>query len=269
MTPYPSLPKSFKKKFPFTIGTTSFIYPDQYLPNVRMLGPFLDEIEVLLFESRYPDSLPSEQSIAELAHAGEELGITYNIHLPADVSLTSADPAEQKQAAEVLQRFVKQCLPLSPSAFALHLPCDIPLQDKKDIQQWQKRSANGLAVLLDKVPRSRVLAVETLLYPFNIAEPLIRDFDLSICMDTGHLMLCGYDVKNFWETHAERIPLMHLNGVRDGKDHLSLDCLSAAQTDIVREILKNFKGVVSLEVFSYKHLLPSLTFLEKILPENF
>lgn len=233
-----------------------------------MLGPFLDEIELLMFESAWPDSLPSEQIIAELAQAGHEIGITYNIHLPADVSLTSADPAERKHAVEILQLFIKQCLPLSPSAFALHLPCDIPLQDRKDIQQWRKRGADGLSLLLDTVPDSRVLAVETLMYPFDIAEPLIKDFDLSVCMDTGHLMLCGFDVKNLWETYADRIPLMHLHGVHGGKDHLSLDSLSAAQADVIREILKNFRGVVSLEVFSYKHLLPSLEFLEKILSEN-
>ncbi len=233
-----------------------------------MLAPFLDEIEVLMFESRWPDSLPSEQMIAELGQAAEDLGITYNIHLPADVSLSDPDPSMRKHAAETLRMFIRRCRPLSPSAFALHLPCEIPLQDKKDIQQWRKRTADGLALLLDAVADSRVLAVETLMYPFDIADPLIREFDLSVCMDTGHLMLCGFDVKNLWKTYAERIPLMHLHGVRKGKDHLSLDCLSSAQADTIREILKNFKGVVSLEVFSYKHLLPCLEFLERILPEK-
>ncbi|MEZ4526180.1 MAG: cobamide remodeling phosphodiesterase CbiR [Desulfobacterales bacterium] len=265
MTAYPPLPKSFKKKYPFSLATTSFIYPDQYLPNVRMLGPFLDEIEVLLFESRWPDSLPPEMMISELAQAGQAFDLTYNIHLPTDVSLSDPQASNRKQSAEILRSFIRRCLPLSPSAFALHLPCEFPLQDKNDIQQWQKRCADGLAVLLDAVPDSRMLAVETLMYPFEIAESLIREFDLSVCMDTGHLMLCGFDVKTFWERHADRIPLMHLHGVREGKDHLSLDNLSAAQADIIREILKNFKGVVSLEVFSYKHLLPSLAFLEKIL----
>ncbi len=265
MTAHPSLPKSFKKKYPFSLGTTSFIYPDDYLPNVRMLGPFLDEVELLLFESRWPDSLPSETMIAELAQAGEEFDLTYNIHLPTDVSLSDPQESNRKQAAEILRSFIRRCLPLSPSAFALHLPCDIPLQDKNEIQQWQKRCADGLAVLLDAVADTRMLAVETLMYPFEIAELLIRKFDLSVCMDTGHLMLCDFDVKNFWERHAHQIPLIHLHGIREGTDHLSLDNLSAAQADIIRKILKNFKGVVSLEVFSYKHLLPSLEFLKKIL----
>ena len=48
---YPALSKSYKGLFPFKICTTSFIYPDHYIPNVKMLGPFVDEIELLVFES--------------------------------------------------------------------------------------------------------------------------------------------------------------------------------------------------------------------------
>jgi len=59
---YPSLPKSYKGLYPFKIGTTSFIYPAGYAQNVKMLGPYVDEIELLLFEGA-PDSLPSTQEI--------------------------------------------------------------------------------------------------------------------------------------------------------------------------------------------------------------
>ncbi len=47
------VPKSYKGSYQFRLGTTSFIYPDHYLPNVKMLGPYLNEIELLLFESAY------------------------------------------------------------------------------------------------------------------------------------------------------------------------------------------------------------------------
>ena len=35
---YPSLDRSYKGIFPFNLGTTSFIYPDDYVPNVKMHG---------------------------------------------------------------------------------------------------------------------------------------------------------------------------------------------------------------------------------------
>jgi hypothetical protein len=37
---YPPLSKSYKGLFPFNIGTTSFIYPDDYVPNEKMLESF-------------------------------------------------------------------------------------------------------------------------------------------------------------------------------------------------------------------------------------
>jgi hypothetical protein len=43
---YPALPKSYKGLYQFRLGTTSFIYPDHYLPNVKMLGPYLNEMSV-------------------------------------------------------------------------------------------------------------------------------------------------------------------------------------------------------------------------------
>ena len=80
---YPAPPRSYKGVYPFKIGTTSFIYPDHIIPNVKILGRYLDEIELLLFEST-PDSLPSKEEITTLATLATELDLTYHIHLPLD-----------------------------------------------------------------------------------------------------------------------------------------------------------------------------------------
>lgn len=57
---YPTLEKSHKGTFPFRLGTTSFIYPDNYETNVRLLAPYLDEIELLFLEGD-PESLPKKK----------------------------------------------------------------------------------------------------------------------------------------------------------------------------------------------------------------
>ena len=95
---YPSLARSYKGIFPFKLGTTSFIYPDDYIPNVKMLGPYLDEIELLLFESLPADSLPTSGVIRELSELAGEHDVTYNIHLPTDVSISATQPQKQQQA---------------------------------------------------------------------------------------------------------------------------------------------------------------------------
>ena len=90
--------KSYKGLYPFRLATTSFIYPDHYVPNVKMLGPYFDEIELLLFESLQPDSLPDPTVIAQLSHLAEKYDLTYNVHLPTDISIT--DPRPSKQVSE-------------------------------------------------------------------------------------------------------------------------------------------------------------------------
>ncbi|GBC64034.1 sugar phosphate isomerase/epimerase [Desulfonema ishimotonii] len=259
--PYPPLPKSYKGAYPFKLGTTSFIYPDRYRPNVRMLGPFLDEIELLMFESAWPDSLPSEDEIDSLARLGRELGVTYNVHLPTDVSLTDPVPEARQQAAEILRTFIDRTAPLNPSACALHLPFDAPSREPEAVVRWQDQASNGLARLLPEKSSNRLIAVETLDYPFEWAGPVIEAFDLSVCMDIGHLLLYGFDARALFAEFLPRLSLIHLHGVRDGQDHIALDQLSPDHAALVTDLLRQFDGVVSLEVFAYKHLVPSLSFL--------
>ena len=64
---HPPLKKVYKEKYPFRLGTTSFIYPDKYVANIRLLGPYLDEIEVLLFESTTHDCFPTRAEIKEMS----------------------------------------------------------------------------------------------------------------------------------------------------------------------------------------------------------
>ena len=55
---------------------------------------------------------------------------------------------------------------------------------------------------------------------------------------------------------------MHLHGVDNHKDHLPLDRLTKENVETVVRMLKQFEGVVSLEVFSFDHLKASLNFLD-------
>ena len=69
---YPTLPKSYKGLFPFKIGTTSYIYPDGYIPNVEALAPYLEEIELLLFESSPANLLLSPAEISDLGRLAKK-----------------------------------------------------------------------------------------------------------------------------------------------------------------------------------------------------
>ena len=74
--------------FPFRLGTTSYIIPDDILPNARYLADKVRDIELVLFEvDDGMNNLPSPQVIKELAELARQYDMTYTIHLPLDLKL--------------------------------------------------------------------------------------------------------------------------------------------------------------------------------------
>ena len=248
--------------FPFKIATTSFIYPDHYIPNVRMLGPHMDEIELLLFESQEADSIPTKEVIAELGQMGREFGLSYNVHLPTDVSITDRDPQRQNSAVETMTRVIEHVQPLLSSALILHLPYAGRFSEQ-NTAVWRDRVCQNLEKILPTAGNSRHIAIETLDYPLDLLADILVDLDLSICLDLGHLMVYGYDVLDVFRQFASRTTVLHLHGVENGRDHLALERLSDELFEPVLQILNQFTGVVSLEVFSFNNLVSSLKYLER------
>jgi sugar phosphate isomerase/epimerase len=259
---YPTLTKSYKGRYPFKICTTSFIYPDHYIPNVKMLGPYLDEIELLFFESRYAGALPAGSVITDLDRLAAEFDLSYNAHLPTDVSISAPDPAGQKEAVATMIRAIELVQPLDPSALILHVPYDGESFNEHDKINWQDRVYQNLVKILSAVENNKIIAIETLDYPMELLEEIIIELDLSICLDLGHLMVYDYDVLEVFNKFAFKTSTLHVHGVENSSDHMTLEKLSDNVFESVRQVLNQFTGVVSLEVFSFENLDSSLKYLE-------
>jgi sugar phosphate isomerase/epimerase len=255
-----SLPRNFRNRYPFRLSAPSFIWPDTWAANARLLAPAVDEVELLLFESR---ELPDEAEIRELEKIRRDTGLGYNVHLPTDVSL--ADPAGWESAAKALRTAIERTAPLEPSVFVLHLPAP----DFPGGEDWRNAARRGLEDLLSTGIPARCFAVETPEDgPFAPVLPLVEAFDLSICLDTGHLLLRAENPVVFLETHRDRIAAIHLHGIADGKDHQPLNRFPAMLAADFAEALRSFRGVLSLEVFGYDALVASLDTLAEWLPEE-
>ena len=259
---YPSLTKSYKGIYPFKLGTTSFIYPDHYISNVKLLGPYLDEIELLFFESKGIDALPSKSVITELSRLAKEFDLNYNVHLPTDISISSLDHREQRYAVETMIRVMELVAPLSPSALTLHVPYTDGSFEENIVKSWQDRVYNNLHKILFTVLQKDIIAIENLDYPFELVEDIILELDLKICLDLGHLMVYDYDIIKVFNKYSHKTSIIHLHGVEKARDHTTLDRLPEKLADAVLRVLKRFTGVVSLEIFSFENLNSSLKFLE-------
>jgi len=260
---YPPLPKSYKGMFPFKIGTTSFIYPNSYVQNVKMLAPYLDEIELILFESS-PDKRPSNDEIKTLLSLANEFDITYNIHLPLDISLGAPDPSKRHFAIETIKRIVDLTAPLSPSTYTLHLAYDETDMETERMNRWRNRTYGSARQLISSGINGKTISIETLNYPIEWVEDILIDFNLSVCVDLGHLILYGFDMKAVFNRYHKTISIIHLHGADNHIDHQPLDFLAKTNLKTILEMLKRYNDVVSIEVFSYDHLNASLKYLESV-----
>jgi sugar phosphate isomerase/epimerase len=258
---YPSLDKSYKGVFPFRIGTTSYIYPDGYVPNIRMLAPFFDEIELLIFESDY-SKWPSISDIRELLQISMSENLGYNIHLPLDIHLGASSQIIRQRAQETIIRLMDRITPLNATTHTLHLVLDENLSGQLKISQWRHRILDSLISMEKNGVGGDDFSIETLDYPLKWVMSAVDALDMTICLDVGHLYVNGHDPMNLFHLFQKKISIMHLYGFRKKHEHKSLKLLNNEQLNTVCHLLKTFKKTVSLEVFSFNDLKTSLQTLE-------
>jgi sugar phosphate isomerase/epimerase len=261
---YPSLGKSYKGHFPFKICTTSFIYPDMYAPNVTMLGPYMDEIELLFFDSTYEGSLPTAAQINELSTLFEKLQLTCNVHLPLDISLGDSDAKKRIHAVETVRQIIRMTAPLIPSTYTVHFTYEEKSRSEKDIVLWQERIMDSLDHILQENIIPEKFSAENLVeYPFGWVDHIINQTGIHTCIDIGHFLERGEDFESAFYKYVSTTDILHIYGVYEHQDHLSLDCLSAKSVDSLVSMLRDFSGTVSLEVFSFDKLSRSLEFMDQ------
>jgi sugar phosphate isomerase/epimerase len=207
-------------------------------------------------------SLPSASCIRELGGLAREYDLSYNVHLPADVSIGHPDPRRRTCDLEALLRTVDLVGPLTPSTLTLHIPREASGSTAETSDAWRQRVHEGLTRLARAVDDPARISVETLDYPLEAVVDIIEALGLSICMDVGHLLLNDQDVGGFFKRYASRIVIIHLHGAQNGRDHLPLGRLPPPADHVVPKLLSGYQGIVSLEVFSYDALAESLSWLE-------
>lgn len=263
MPPPASLDGCWKGAFPFALGTTSFIYPENYANNAARLAPCFDAIELLFFEPN-ADALPERAEIDALGLIAARWSVSYNIHLPLDLPLGHVDSRHRHAAIDALLRVIDLARPLAASTWTLHLEPDRALLQGASLDDWRARMRDSCLRLLERsdLPARR-FSVENLLYPFEWVEPLVAELGVSICMDVGHLLRGGQDPLAFWHRHHDAIRIVHLQGVRGGRDHQPLDRLDPPQLAMVHALLEQVRCEVMLELFSLPHLCASLAVLDR------
>jgi sugar phosphate isomerase/epimerase len=261
---YTPLPKSYKKMFPFKLSTTSYIYPDHIIPNVTMLVPFVDEIELVLFESEGQDNYPDDAQIKELMSFCLRQDIAFNIHLPIDIFLGDENEEIRTKGISVVKKVMERTLRINPSIYVLHFDLRNPNgREETDVEPWRRRLLRSVEEMAQHGVQLNRIAVETLGYPFELIEDIVEESGFSICLDIGHILIYGQDLRFYLDKYLPKTSIIHLHGFQKGIDHLGIDQLSESTLEMILNHIREYRGIVSLEVFSIEDLKKSLITLEE------
>jgi sugar phosphate isomerase/epimerase len=239
----------------YRLGTTSYIWPAGLLPNVRRLGPWIDDVELVLFDLEEQSNLPDAETAAELRALARTHDLTYTVHLPLD--LHPAHPLSMEKAEKVIGR----TRDLSPRAYVLHLDGRAVegTPDRATLANWRRGARQALRAVAEMVDDPRDLCIENLEnYPPEHLLPLLDETPASLCVDVGHLWLTGRDPLAFLATHLDRTRVIHLHGTGE-RDHQSLLHQGLGPVAAILALLadRRYDGVLTLEVFGREDFFSS------------
>ena len=269
-----SLLPSLKKTFPFYSGTTSYLYPfetDNLTRNVDLISEAVDVIQLLFFGKNYLDELITEASLETLKIIQTEKKIKYCIHLPTDFDLMNPQKNNLTETLACIQKILAACKELHVDYFILHMDrCEnftYPeiLWDIKAKKQFSDHLKAISSLFSDNPHR---LCIENTAFSLECVKEEIIEHNVSVCCDTGHLMLKGLSFEPMYRQFQDRCPVLHIHGVQNGKDHIALTQSSPEYQKALQSLLKNYRGSVILEVFNEKDFIDSALWMRQTLTAN-
>ncbi len=253
-------------KLPFRLGTTSYIIPDDILPNVRWLADKVDDVELVLFEAEDYSNLPSPALVAELNAIAKDNGLTFTVHLPLDLKFTRSGAAADISIEKAL-KVIRCTEKLNPFAYVAHLDShQIGCNDETSHPEMVDNCLNALERIAPSLPERRLLAIENLeSYDPERNDPVVHRFSASYCIDIGHLWLQGRDPLPYLQPRLKQTRVIHLHGIEE-RDHRSLTAFQDNRVQLSWQALINaqYNGVLTLEVFNEKDFSASMELLKEV-----
>lgn len=267
-----------ERRLAMAVGTSSYIIPADILPNVEYLKDKVQDIELVLFESKEASNLPTHEVIEQLQRIADENDLTYTIHLAYDVESGSPDEDVRKAAVATWLKFINVTKSLPVHGFIVHLqpetyrnadntPCLVP---SKDVERWTRQTIKSMDDLKNGLPEDvdpSLMCIETLSYDLMPLVPEVLKRGFSFTLDVGHLWLNGLYDSDYVRALLPHTRIIHLHGVADLKDHMGLEKNDQNVLKEFLQILRDYEHtpiVLTLEIFSEDNLKSSLSLLREL-----
>lgn len=252
--------ESAKGMLPFRLGCTSYVYPEDIVPNVEKMAKVVDDIELVLFESEDVSNLPDQSVILRLKELKDRYTITYTVHFPIDKKAGSADKRERNGLIDQVNKIIELTVPIDPCAYILHLEGIARSALYDEHMRWQKACDETCrAIASYSAVDTRKICIENLDYPMEWHADLVYTYGFSFCLDIGHLWKYDENWRDTVRAYIARTRTIHVHGVNEEKDHLSLAAHNEAQVeDAVSMIAGKYNHVVTVEVFNEQDTFESM-----------
>lgn len=257
---------NFKGNYPFRIGCTSYVIPDDILPNVTFMSDTVDDIELVLFESGKWSNLPDSTVVTSMQHIADTKDITFSIHFPIDCPAGGKNPDMRERFLSVAIEIMRLTASLPVSGYLLHFEGLEDENDPEEVKRWLEAIDYFCQQFVEKSGCDpKLLCVENLGYLPRLHVGIVEKYRLSYCVDIGHLWLYRQDWRHYLNQVIDKTRIIHLHGVEGTTDHRSLEFnTQKMKLQQLMPILKKYTGVVTLEVFSEKATFSSLTTFEEL-----
>jgi len=227
------------------------------------------------------------KNIQRLLKLKQDFSLDYTLHLPL-WSVEPSTPLEPVRLGSVdaILDVIDAVEPLDPEVYVLHATgalaaefyrMNLPENAKSlALKQFQGGAINSIKTILEEsgIP-SRKLAIETIEFPFDLILEIVEVLDLSICLDTGHI-LAGFSgsisIMDALKACSPRLAEIHLHDSPNflktgqlgyGKDHQPLGN-GELNTNQLFQFLKqmNFNGPIIFEL-TVEEAQSSITHLQE------
>lgn len=243
----------------------------------RLIDAGFRHVELAL-DNRFmvPGAL-DDSVIEELLELRKTKGVSYSVHLPMyDMNFMSLNEKARKATFDCLEESIVATNPLGITGYVLHpnrfveyeiamLP--LAMSAKRKIFKYiVGKGSRGLSKLIETAGNPRKILIEPdCAIPFDaILDPLVREYDVGICLDYGDLISYKINPYSFFDEHSDRIREIHFHDVAPKYriDHLPLDGGSSDWRKFIMHITREnrFDGVLLLEMMesAAKTSLPKL-----------
>ena len=229
------------------------------------------------------------ESIEKLVALKAE-GISYTVHLP----LWSVEPSTpltpvRRGSVEAVVEILKATLPLEPEVYVLHATGALAaefynmkiseLARSLILRQFQSGARASIQAIQEQTGLpGRKLAIETIEFPLDLTLELADELNLSICLDTGHVLAGFPGWFDFFEVVEKCLPRLaevHLHDCRKmpegkrgyGEDHKPLGHGDLDLGRILDRLAEaNFSGPLVFEL-KIEEALESLEVVRSVRPQ--